>query len=259
MNLNRINPVALITGAASGIGAACAGEIARRSDGGLILVDFDETALEAAADRLAENAPERVSMLAFDVADPDRWLQASDFIQSQYGRLDWAVINAAAAPAAPAADTDLVDWRRMASANLEGAILTLQTLMPLMRANANGGAIVVSAAAAAIKAETGVAAKTGLQHLTRAAAKEGARDNVRVNAVAPGGTETPNWQTLPWFHDVVRETGGERAALEKIALLPAAMARHAKTDKIARLIAMLLSDESSASGVTLVVDGGYTL
>lgn len=265
MEADRLDAVALITGAASGIGASCARDIARRSDGGIILVDFDEDALGRVADDLEQNnvAPERVSMLAFDVADQDRWRQAADFIRGQYGRLDWAIVNAGVSHSSPIEETDLVDWRRVMSTNLDGAFLTLRTVMPLMRGNIRGGSIVVSASAAAIKAEPGVgayaASKAGLLQLMRVAAKEGAPDNIRVNAIAPGGVETPMWSTMPWFQDLVREKGSERAAFDALAQLATPLARYAGADDIARLIIMLLSDESPITGATLVVDGGYTL
>jgi NAD(P)-dependent dehydrogenase (short-subunit alcohol dehydrogenase family) len=261
MTLDRLDPVTIVTGAASGIGAACAQDLAQRSQGGLILVDTDEAALGAVADTL-ERPPERVSTLAFDVADPDRWAQAADFIKSQYGRLDWAIVNAGVAHAAPIEETDLVDWRRVMSTNLDGAFLTLRAVMPLMRANVQGGAIVVTASAAALKAEPGVAAygasKAGLLQLMRVAAKEGAPD-IRVNAVAPGGVETPMWRDVPMFQDLVRERGSERAAFDAIAQLATPLARYARADDIARLIIMLLSDASPITGATLVVDGGYTI
>ncbi len=265
MKTERLDAVALITGAGSGIGAACARDIARRSDGGLILVDIDEAALAALADDLErQNAsPERVSTLAFDVSDPDRWAQAADFIRNQYGRLDWAVVNAGVAHASPIAETDLVDWRRVMSTNLDGAFLTLRTVMPLMRGNSKGGAIVVTSSAAAIKAEPGVgaygASKAGLLQLMRVAAKEGAPNKIRVNAIAPGGVETPMWSNMPWFQDLVREKGSERAAFDHIAGLATPLARYASADDVARLILMLLSDDSPITGATLVVDGGYTL
>jgi 2-keto-3-deoxy-L-fuconate dehydrogenase len=265
MEADRLDAIALITGAGSGIGAAVARDIARRSDGGLILVDFDEDALAAVADDLEQNhvAPERVSTLAFDVADQDWWKRAAEFIRGQYGRLDWAVVNAGVAHSSKIEETDLVDWRRVMSTNLDGAFLTLRTVMPLMRGNIRGGSIVVSASAAAIKAEPGVgayaASKAGLLQLMRVAAKEGAPDNIRVNAIAPGGVETPMWSSMPWFQDLVRENGSERAAFDAIAQLATPLARYASADDIARLIIMLLSDESPITGATLVVDGGYTL
>lgn len=261
MDLGRINPVTLITGAASGLGAACAKILARQSQGGLILCDLQEKALSDTADELESLgvAPERVSTLAFDVADPDRWAQASSFIHSQYGRLDWAVVTTAA-PAAPAEETDLVDWSRGAP-DLNGAFLALRTVMPLMRANTQGGAIVVSALGAAIKSDPGgfAPSKGSLLQLVRDAADDGAPGRVRLNAIATEGAQTPMWAALPWFNDLVRETGTDDAAFDKIASLSPRLARYAQGDGVVRLIAMLLSDESRITGATLLVDEGQTL
>jgi NAD(P)-dependent dehydrogenase (short-subunit alcohol dehydrogenase family) len=260
--LDRLNPVALITGAASGIGAAVVQRLAEKATGGFVLIDLDEDRLSAVADAL-ERPPERVSTLAFDVADPERWRAASAFIQDHYGRLDWAVVNAGVSHASPIAETSMEDWRRVMSVNLDGAFLTMKSVMPLMRANSAGGAIVVTASAAGLKAEPGVAAygasKAGLLQLMRVAAREGAFDNIRVNAVAPGGVETPMWRNVPMFQDMVRELGSERAAFDKLASLATPMARYAEADDVARLIDMLLTDAAPITGATLVVDGGYTI
>ncbi len=258
MDLNRLTPVTLITGAATGIGAACARMHARRSTGGLILIDRDEPGLAALADELdAKNiAPERVSTLAFDISDEAWWTRASAFLQEHYGRLDWAIVSAGASRAAEIKDGELLDWPQP-GAHLDGAILTLSAVMPLMRRNAQGGAVVIAAAEKALTAAS--ADRPGLLQLMRAAAREAAGANVRVNAVAPGGAETPMWQSLPWFADMMREAGSERAALDALARLALPLARYAQTDDIARLITMLLSDESAITGATLVVDGGYRL
>jgi len=260
--MDRLNPVALITGAASGIGAACARDLATKATGGLILVDLDDEKLSETADGL-DAAPERVSTMAFDVADPARWAQAHDFIADQYGRLDYAVVNAGISSASPITETSLEEWRRVMSVNLDGAFLTLRSVMPLMRANSQGGAIVVLSSASALKAEMGVAAygasKAGLLQLMRVAAKEGAKDNIRVNAIAPGGVETPMWNEMPFFQDLVVQTGSERAAFDEMAKQGTPLARYAAPDDIARLVATLLTDNSPITGATLVVDGGYTL
>lgn len=257
-----LNPVALVTGAASGIGLAIAQRLAPLATGGLLLLDKDEDALSAAADMLI-NPPERVSTMPLDVTDEARWADARAFIAAQYGRLDWAVVNAGVSHAAAIEDMRFEDWRRVLSVNLDGAFLTLQTVMPFMRGNVDGGAIVVIGSAAGIKAEPGVSAygasKAGLLQLMRVAAKEGAGDRIRVNAIAPGGVETPIWRDAPMFQDLVRETGSERAAFDKMASFATPLARYAKPDDIARLTELLLTDAAPITGATLVADGGYTL
>lgn len=244
MELDRLNPVTLITGAASPMGGACARTLARKSQGGLILVDLEEAALDAAADAV-ETPPERVSTLAFDVADEARWTQASGFIRAQYGRLDWAVVNAGAAHKMSITDDNLVEWKR--ATNFDAAQLSLRALMPLMRANAQGGAIIVTAPSPA----------PDLTRLVQEAAREGASGNIRVNALTRGGVDMR--RDAPLFQDLERARGGERAALEDIARLNPPLARYAADDDFGRLVTLLLADESPLTGATLVVDGGYTL
>jgi NAD(P)-dependent dehydrogenase (short-subunit alcohol dehydrogenase family) len=247
----RLNPVSLVVGAGSGVGAACALELARKSQGGLLLADADEAALTAAADDIeaAGVAPERLSTLAFDPAQAGRWDQAIAFIQSQYGRLDWAVVNTGAAQP----KTDLVDWR--GGRPLESAIHSLRAIMELMSKNAQGGAILVTGDAAAIKPPADARAAPGLLELIRAAAHEGEQRKVRINAIAAGGPETPMWSQAPVLEDLVRDGGGEAAAFARMQGAPYARC----SGDIKRLIALLLTDDAPVTGATLVVDGGYTL
>jgi NAD(P)-dependent dehydrogenase (short-subunit alcohol dehydrogenase family) len=249
MDFDRINPVALISGATHGAGAACAQPIAYGAEGGLILIDRDAAALDALADKLGEEgvAPERVSMLTHeDAEDPHWWERVGAFIKDHYGRLDWAVINACA----PQADDGaLVDFRRDGGPHMQAASLALRTALPLMRFNNQGGAIVVIAPAAALKADP------GLLQLIRAAAKDSAGDNIRVNAIALG--QAPG--AIQSFEDIARDTGSERAAFEIIANLTPPLARYPSSGDLNRLVLSLLTDVAPVTGTTLVVDGGYTL
>jgi NAD(P)-dependent dehydrogenase (short-subunit alcohol dehydrogenase family) len=258
----RLNPVALITGAASGIGAAAAARLAEKASGGLILIDVDEDGLEAVADAL-QNPPERVSTLAFDVSDSERWRAAGVFIGDHYGRLDWAVVSADAAHAGLLTDADLGEWRGITPVNLDGVHLTLKFVAPLLRANAGGGAIVITDSAASLKADPAAASlgasKAGLLQMMRVAARENAGYGVNVNAVTPGGQDMPNWRNLPLFQDMVRDLGSERATFDHLATQTTPMARYTETDDVARLIDMLLTEAGPISGATLVVDSGYPL
>ena len=132
-----------------------------------------------------------------------------------------------------------------------------------MRAIRDGGSIVAVASAAGLKPEPGVAAygasKAGLIQLARVAAKEAAARKVRVNAIAPGGVETPVWDAVPMFADRAREIGRD-AAFAELAAMATPLGRYATAQEIAEQIAFLLSDQASTvTGTVLVSDGGYTL
>jgi NAD(P)-dependent dehydrogenase (short-subunit alcohol dehydrogenase family) len=239
----------MITGAGSAVGAACARNLARRAQGGLILVDGDQQAMEATADSL-RTPPERVSMLALDAADGARWLQAVEFIKAQYGRLDWAIANAPAPAHDFSADQPLVDWRE--AVDLNALTLTAEAAMSLMRLNTQGGAVVLTAAQAPLDGEH------GLLERVAALAAEAKRHRVRVNAVVPGGDGL--WRRdAPVLHEVLRESGEIGAALEALARLSAPLVRYSETKDITRLVGILLSDDSPISGATFVADSGPPL
>ena len=175
--------------------------------------------------------------------------------------LDHAVVNAGVAGAGTIAELALAEWRRILSVNLDGAFLTLRAAMRAMAGR--GGSIVVTASASGLKAEPGVAAygasKAGLIQLARVAAKEGAADRIRVNAIAPGGVETPVWDTVPMFAERAAAIGRD-AAFAELAAMATPLGRYATADEIAGQIAFLLSDAcATVTGSVLVSDGGYTL
>jgi NAD(P)-dependent dehydrogenase (short-subunit alcohol dehydrogenase family) len=251
--------VVLITGAASGIGLATARRLANDGARGLVLLDRDEGALHALGDEL-DGGP-ALFLCRQDVADETAWEGVEHGIHHHWQGLDGVVVNAGISEACPIADLSLADWRRVMSVNLDGAFLTLRAGMRLLR---DGGAAVVVSSASAVKAEPGVgayaASKAGLLQLARVAAKEGAPRGVRVNAILPGGVETPIWSGMPFFRDMIAEHGSEQAAFAALAGIGTPLGRYARPEEIAGQIAFLLSPAAaSMTGAALVVDGGYTL
>ena len=240
-------PLALVTGAASGIGLATAQLLASQG-ARLLLIDRDVAALEAA------NCPgER---LPGDVTVESFWGTAAPHLAG----LDHAVINAGVAGAGLITDLPFAEWRRILSVNLDGAFLTLRACL---RAMNDGGAIVLTASAAALKAEPGTAAygasKAALIHLAKVAAKEAAPRRIRVNAIAPAGVETPIWNAVPGFPERAQAIG-RPAAFAELAAPSTPLGRYAQAEEVAAQIAFLLSDAAALiTGATLVSDGGYTL
>jgi NAD(P)-dependent dehydrogenase (short-subunit alcohol dehydrogenase family) len=246
------NASILITGAASGIGAATACELASLGARKLILVDTDEDRLRD----FAFSLPCERQVIVGDVTDEQLWIRAD------LTGLTHAVVNAGVGAGQPIDEMPFAEWRRIMSVNLDGAFLTLQAAMRAMKGN--GGSIVLTASAAGLKAEPGIAAygasKAAVIHLARIAAKEGAPSGIRVNAIAPGGVETPIWSGVPFFQNLVEKTGSEEAAFAAIGSQGSPLGRFAKPEEIAGQIVFLLSDRSGfVTGTCLVADGGYSI
>jgi 2-keto-3-deoxy-L-fuconate dehydrogenase len=252
--------VCLITGAASGIGAATARRLAADGAQALILVDRDEDALRALGDEL-EAGGVALLLCCQDVASEEDWDSVEQGARHHWGGVDRVVVNAGITASGPIVDLDFADWRRVMSVNLDGAFLSLRSGLRLLR---DGGAAVVVSSASAVKAEAGISAygasKAGLLQLARVAAKEAAPRGVRVNAVLPGGVETPIWRSEPFFADLVRQAGSEAEAFKTLAGFATPLGHYAEPEEIAAQIAFLLSDAArSITGAALLADGGYTL
>jgi 2-keto-3-deoxy-L-fuconate dehydrogenase len=242
----------LVTGAASGIGAATARLLAERGARKLILVDLDSERLAASASSLGCET----TLLAGDVADEAMWAAAD------LSGLTHAVANAGIGAGGRVAETSMADWRKVMSVNLDGVFLTLRAAMIAMKQG--GGSIVLTASVAGVKAEPGIAAygasKAAVIHLARIAAKEGGPDRIRVNSIAPGGVETPIWANVPFFTDLVKSSGSEQAAFNAMGAAGTAIGRFARADEIAEQIAFLLSEKAAyVTGSCFVSDGGYSL
>jgi 2-keto-3-deoxy-L-fuconate dehydrogenase len=238
----------LVTGAASGIGLATA-QLLERRGARLVLMDVSGEGLARFSD---------ARKIVGDVADERLWQEAD------LSLLTHAVVNAGIGAGAPISEMSFAEWRRVMSVNLDGAFLTLQAAMRAIRKSGKGGAIAVTASAAGLKAEPGIAAygasKAAVIQLARIAAKEGAPDRIRVNAVAPGGVETPIWSQAPFFQEMVKQARSEEAAYAAMSSMATPLGRFAKPEEIAEQIAFLLSDKCGfVTGHAFVTDGGYTL
>jgi 3-oxoacyl-[acyl-carrier protein] reductase len=236
--------VAIVTGAASGIGAATARAFAA-AGARVALVDRDATLAGETAAAIGPLA----RVIAADVADKTTVAAAVAAVLGAWGRIDTLVNCAGIESRYTIAKLPENDWDRVLDVNLKGAMLATQAVVPAMRAR-GGGAIVnvASIAGKRISFNGGAsytASKAGLLGFTRHAAFELGIDRIRVNAVCPGPTLTPM---------VERSTNeAQRAGIERIVPL----GRWVQPADVAHAILFLASDAAAmCTGTTLDIDGG---
>jgi NAD(P)-dependent dehydrogenase (short-subunit alcohol dehydrogenase family) len=238
--------VALVTGAARGIGLA----VAKRflTDGWRVaLLDVEGELLHGAVAALAD--PHHTLSLHCDVSDAGAVTAAMAKVTARFGRLDALVNNAGIAVFAPLLETSDGDWNRVLAVNLTGPFLCTKAAAPLMRDH-GGGAVVNITSISAVRASTLRSAygtsKAGLAHLTKQLAVELASLGIRVNGVAPGPVETAMAKAVHTpeiradYHDAIP------------------LNRYGLEEELAEAVFFLCSDRASyITGQILAVDGGF--
>jgi NAD(P)-dependent dehydrogenase (short-subunit alcohol dehydrogenase family) len=247
--------VALVAGAASGIGRATA----------ILLAEHG--AAVWCSDRDADGAATTARSVggksaALDVTREADWEAVIAAVVREDRRLNVLVNSAGISFACPVADMSLDDWRRVLLVNLDGVFLGTKHAIRAMRAT--GGSVVNVSSAAGLKAAPGASAystsKAAVCMFSRTAAKECADAGlpIRVNTVCPGGVKTPLWRTVPFFQELIAKTGSEDAAFQAMLANQPAGSRFADPEEIAYAILYLASDESRfVTGSELVIDAGF--
>jgi len=244
--------VALVTGAASGIGRATALAFAREG-ARVVVVDVNAAAAQETADSIAASGAKSIACVA-DVSDPAACEAMVAQTVAVFGRLDIAVNNAGipAGFGGDFLDTSADLWRRVIDVNLSGVFWAMRAEVPALKA-AGGGAIVNTASVASLVAGKGmasyVAAKHGVAGLTKAAALDLIGHGIRVNAVCPGAIDTAMLAPLMADANVAAQVAGS---------IPAG--RVGRPDEIAAAILFLCSPAASyAVGQLMLLDGGVSL
>jgi NAD(P)-dependent dehydrogenase (short-subunit alcohol dehydrogenase family) len=246
------NKVAVITGAASGMGRATAVRFAGEG-AAVVIADLNQEGGEATARQCRENGG-RALFHKTDVTSEAEIKSAVERAVKEFGQLNVIYNNAGIGGAVGPLDQITVEhWDRTMAVLLRAVFLGMKYAVPEIR-KAGGGSIISTASIAGLQGYAGIhpysAAKAGVINLTRSAATELAKDRIRANCICPGGILTPLvYNNIP---------GGEKAAAEFLSK-GQPFPREGRPEDIANMALFLASDESEwITGAAMVVDGGYT-
>jgi NAD(P)-dependent dehydrogenase (short-subunit alcohol dehydrogenase family) len=247
MTTDMTGKVALVTGASRGIGAAVARAF-RSARARVAIVARDADALDRLADELGGSDGHALAIPA-DVSDPEAVAEMVERVIAQFGRLDFACNNAAGGghPPTPLAEVPIEAFDSGLAVSLRGVFLSMREEIPRI-VRSGGGAIVNMSSTAGLQAVGGlasyVAAKHGVEGLTRVAALDYAGLGVRVNAVAPG----------PILTDNLTRAG---AVAQQAAATAMSLQRVGQPEEVAAAVVWLCSEAAGfITGTTLTIDGG---
>lgn len=248
--MNRLkDKVAIITGAANGMGAADARLFAKEG-ASLILTDIDEQNLLNLADELSKEGIKILTVIQ-NVANEKDWQELAKQAEDEFGKVDILVNNAGIVNLAGIEATEMQLWDRIIGVNQTGVWLGMKHIVPLMR-KAGGGSIVnIGSIYGLIGSGTSAAyhaSKGAMRTLSKTAAMEFAHDKIRVNTIFPGAIDT----------GIDAGEGSEELKKQVINLIP--QGRMGSSEEVAYSVLFLASDESSyITGAELVIDGGWTI
>lgn len=243
--------VAVVTGAASGIGAAIAGRMAE-AGAQVVVADINVEGAEAIASSICERGG-TAEVFGVDISDERRVSEMLSFAVERFGKLSVMVNNAGPVSLLAAHDHELVNldadmWDKAFSVQLKGTMLCCKHSVPHLQRNAGGVIINISSMAGKLGGHmliTHQSSKAGVLALTRAVATRHGKQGIRCNAILPGFIETPAYDKMPpaTRQTIMRHTMSPRGGVP---------------DDIAYLATFLASDRASfINGAEIPVDGGY--
>lgn len=237
--------VAVVTGAASGIGKATCVALAG-AGAKVVALDLDLAGAQAVTSELDGAAR------ALDVTSETEWHSVADWIESEFGRIDILVNSAGIAISDSVGDVSLANYHKTFTVNVEGTLLGMQVALKFMQKQGKGSIINLASTASLkgnpIMASYG-ASKAAVSHFTRSAALQNARtgNDIRINAVLPGLVETA---MAGDFYDIFEKIGSPDAVRGAFTT-----GRAARPEEVADVILFLASDRASfISGASIVVD-----
>jgi len=243
--------VAIVTGAASGMGKADAKLLAEQG-AKVVLADLNEVDGQAVADEIGDNAV----FMRLNVTDEDNWKSVIAQTVETFGKLDILVNNAGMISLGTIVDTELEDWRRINAVNSDGVFLGCKHAIPAM-AESGGGSIINMSSVAAIHGQSFVAAYTASKGAVRALTKNIAmfckeqKNDIRCNSIHPDGVKTPM---------VVKVATGQETATQEDIDKIGAFGNMCDPEDIANLVLFLASEESRfINGAEMLIDNASTI